>query len=888
MKKYKNCAVIYFKDSFDKNAFFATAKSIANQTGKFSGGIFCYVILPEGLKGRFAEAAAELGNNFEYIYSSDPKEELRKCLMKSEGEYTVMAEIGDIFSEGAFSAAYECFDRVKGSCDIVGLLVNSEDSKYVNYSNGFKEEAGKIYHLTEHYNRRPMDLNGLFIKSNVAAEKAARQKKGFDEIRFLTDILSRRNVFAAAASSAFVTPKTVEIFGVTPDMFERKLDSLLEISNSVISANGFIPLYIQDIILCAVMECLNNSADTANAYHITHYDFNSMWDKLNMLLENIDSSVIMKLSTTRFNKLFLLKEKFGRYCGFDFYYNDMKMMYAVTPTYNLSAFPVMIDIIGIENGKLTVEGICHVPACIDLDAYSIKALVNGKITDTESVERYSDRFFYDKLYLKEAGFKLEIPLNEFLYEIKIADQVQKNICIKNVYRFSNICSLGDELEEDYYYKDGYAVNFSDNSIICRRCDEKARRHWEENLCFAIRQKEPSRADEIIEIRKYYWNNYKNKKKQIWLITDRPDRADDNGEAFFRYMTERGEEDIDLYFILSQDSGSYEKLSKLGKVIEPFSAEHKNLHLLADYIISSQMAEAVYNPFNDDVKYFRGLFRNPKQVFLQHGVINNEHGGKFFSKYGRDFYGFVVSAREEYNYMREPKFHYTDREVWLTGLPRWDRLYRDDKKIITIMPTWRKYLTARTFDEEAGTKIWKVKDDFTDTDYFKFYNGIINSEKLLDAADRYGYKICFMPHVIFLKEADKFGRNGRVVIYDYEKSYREIYAESSLIVTDFSSAVFDFAYMRQPIVYCQFDKDRFYLGHSYTKGYFDHERDGFGEVTYDSESLVAVLTEYMENGCKLKPKYRKRIDEFFSFNDKNCCERVYRLIRDNEKRSEELK
>lgn len=882
MKKYKNCAVIYYKDSFDKNAFYATAESIVNQTGNFSNNIFCYAIVPEKFKDEpFDELTADHKNNFEYIYSSDPKDELRKRLMKSVSEYTVTAEIGDVFSEEAFSSAYECFENVKGSCDIVGLFVNDENKKYVNYNKGFGKEAGKIYHLAEHYNRRPADLKGLFIKSNVAAEKAARQKKGFDEIRFLTDILSRRNVFATAAPSACITPNTKEIFGVSPDVFESRLDSLNEISNGIISSNGFIPLYIQDIILCAVMECLNNSEDTANAYHISHYDFNSMWDKLHLLLENIDGSVIMKLSTTRFNKLFLLKEKYGKYCGFDFYYNDMKIMYAVTPTYNLSSFPVIIDLIDIDGGRLMIEGICHVPACIDIDAYSVKAFINGKPVDAQMIERYSDRFFYDKIYLKEAGFRLEIPLNDFVYEIKIADFVQKNICIKNVYIFSNICSLGDELDDEYYYKDGYVVNFSENAIICRRCDEKARRFWEENLRFTIRRNEPNRADEIIEIRDYYWENYKNKTKQIWLITDRPDRADDNGEAFFRYMTERNEEDIDLYFVLSKDSGAYEELSSIGQVIEPFSAEHKKLHLLADYIISSQMAEAVYNPFNDDVKYFRGLFRNPKQVFLQHGVINNEHGGKFFSRYGRDFCGFVVSAQEEYNYMREPKFHYTHGEVWLTGLPRWDRLYRNDKKIITIMPTWRKYLTTRTFDEEAGTKIWKVNDNFTDTDYFKFYNGIINDEKLLDAADKYGYTICFMPHVIFLKETDKFDRNDRAVIYDYEKSYREIYAESSLIVTDFSSAVFDFAYMRQPIVYCQFDKDRFYLGHSYTKGYFDHERDGFGEVTYDSESLVNVLTEYMADGCQLKPKYRKRIDEFFSFNDKKCCERVYEKIRDSE-------
>lgn len=881
MVNYKYHAVIYFGGSFDKNALYITANSIAEQTGRSANGIFITVIVPERFKNSGIEDIADADKErIKFIYAGDCKEELRKVLTAPISEYVTVAEAGDVFSEDAFSAVYDCFGKVKGNCDVVGIRVETEDKSYQKYNENFTEGAGKIFHLAERFNLHPVGLGGLFIKSNIASEKAARMEKGFDETRFLVDVLSRRNVFAAADSAPCIIPGSANRTAVSPDMFEKKLDELNGISERAASANRVVPFYIQDIFLREVLKCLNNSMEVAAAYHIPHYDFNTMWDKLRMLLVNIDDKIIMELFTTRFNKLFLLREKYGGYCGVDLYYNDLRMMYGNTATYNLSSFPVRFDLIEINGGKLTVEGVCHVPSSVDLDSYEIKAYVNGKLTGAEAVERYSDRNFYDRIYLREAGFRLEIPLAESVYEIRLADSAGGNVCLKNVYEFANICRLGKDIAEDYYYSGGYVVNYSDNAIFCRRCSEKERGYWEETLQFAIKCDTPSRAEEIIEIRDYYWKNRQKKTKQIWLITDRPDRADDNGEAFFRYMIERAEGDIELYFVLSRESGSYEELSGLGEIIEPFSAEHKKLHLLADYIISSQMAEAVYNPFNEDVKYFRGLFRNPKQVFLQHGVINNEHGGRFFSRYGRDFCGFVVSAHEEYNYMREPKFHYSEREVWLTGLPRWDRLYRNDKKKITIMPTWRKYLTTRTFDEEAGTKIWKVNDNFTDTEYFRFYNGVINNTELLDAADKYGYTICFMPHVIFLKETDKFDKNDRAVIYDYEKSYREIYAESSLIVTDFSSAVFDFAYMRQPVVYCQFDKEEFYAGHSYSKGYFDHERDGFGEVTYDVDSLVRVLTEYMAEGCALKPRYRKRIDEFFSFNDKNCCERVYEKIRED--------
>ena len=124
----------------------------------------------------------------------------------------------------------------------------------------------------------------------------------------------------------------------------------------------------------------------------------------------------------------------------------------------------------------------------------------------------------------------------------------------------------------------------------------------------------------------------------------------------------------------------------------------------------------------------------------------------------------------------------------------------------------------------------------------------------------------------------FAADNRVKVLNSDFKYRDIYAQSNLIVTDYSSAVFDFAYLRKPIIYSQFDKEEFFSGnHTYTKGYFEYERDGFGEVEYDLESTVTRIIEYMEHDCQLKEKYRKRIDNFFAFNDKNNCQRVYNEI-----------
>ena len=407
---------------------------------------------------------------------------------------------------------------------------------------------------------------------------------------------------------------------------------------------------------------------------------------------------------------------------------------------------------------------------------------------------------------------------------------------------------------------------------------------EEALRDEIVEKYGCGGEEILALREYYQAYCTEPhEKDIWLFIDRPDRADDNAEALFKYVTEKKLQKVEPIFILDGESPEFERLSEMGTVYSFGSREHLQAFLTCKYVFSSQMSESTTNPFNDQFNCVRDIVRQKKIIFLQHGVTK-DNNGPIFSRYNRNFYGFITSAEGEYEYMRSELMHYSEEAIWLTGMPRYDRLYDNDQKIITIMPTWRKDLTVRVYDEEQGTMIWKTKDDFTESEYFQFYNSMINDEKLISAAKKNHYKIMFMPHVTFLKNACLFKNNNSeaVNICDYDISYREVFALSSLILTDFSSAVFDFAYLYKPVVYSQFDKEHFYKNHTLKPGYFDYERDGFGEVEYDLDSTVNRLIEYIENDCRLKPEYRARIDRFFTFHDRNCCERIVNKVFELEK------
>lgn len=262
--------------------------------------------------------------------------------------------------------------------------------------------------------------------------------------------------------------------------------------------------------------------------------------------------------------------------------------------------------------------------------------------------------------------------------------------------------------------------------------------------------------------------------------------------------------------------------------------------------------------------------------MQHGVTKDNQS-KWLNKYNRNLFGFIVSTKPEYDSAFTYDYFYPEKNIWLTGMPRYDRLVHDERKYVTVMPTWRKSLSSGT--DARG--VWQLGKEFQESEYFHFYDDLLNNERLLGAAEKYGYTICFMPHPNTIDGLHMFRHDPRVKFMDSSYSYKDIFAQTDLMITDYSSVAFDFAYLRKPIVYSQFDRDSFFSGaHSYTEGYFDYERDGFGEVEHTLDGTVDRIIEYMADGCQMKEEYRKRMDETFAFNDRNCSKRVYERIIEN--------
>lgn len=84
---------------------------------------------------------------------------------------------------------------------------------------------------------------------------------------------------------------------------------------------------------------------------------------------------------------------------------------------------------------------------------------------------------------------------------------------------------------------------------------------------------------------------------------------------------------------------------------------------------------------------------------------------------------------------------------------------------------------------------------------------------------------------------------------------EYLTRCSVMITDYSSVAFDFAYMNKPVLYYQFDYDEFRKG-QYSEGYFSYKDDGFGPVFEDANIISDELLKIKD------PIYKERMDKFF--------------------------
>lgn len=214
----------------------------------------------------------------------------------------------------------------------------------------------------------------------------------------------------------------------------------------------------------------------------------------------------------------------------------------------------------------------------------------------------------------------------------------------------------------------------------------------------------------------------------------------------------------------------------------------------------------------------------------------------------------------------------EKNVYATGFPRTDTFFNKEyirktreeiyaehpflrnKKVIVFAPTYRgKNLKVANYDFEQLDldKIYEeLKDEYVFI--FKWHPAIYNN---LESG-----KLNFD----FSKYEDFY--------YDFSnyRDINDILLITDVLITDYSSVVFDYLLVNKPIVYFTYDLEEYQQERGL---YYPFEDYIYGDVALNSEELIeAIRNENMET-----EKREKFNEKFMKACDGNSTERVYKLI-----------
>lgn len=348
-------------------------------------------------------------------------------------------------------------------------------------------------------------------------------------------------------------------------------------------------------------------------------------------------------------------------------------------------------------------------------------------------------------------------------------------------------------------------------------------------------------------------------KDIWVIGERPYKAQDNGYFFFKYMRENYPKKK-VYYVIEKDSPDLDKVKGLGNILYFKSRKHIKYMLLADVILCSHHTDFLYPVRSQRFKKAVAA----KKVFLQHGILGTKN---ILANYGKDAHTFetdlfLVSSEFEKEIVVDD-FGYLPKEVEVTGLSRFDTLLNPDvptKNQLLIIPTWRNWLNE--------------KETFVKSEYYSRYLALLQSEELRTFSKKYSMDILFCLHPNMQHYTHLFEQDGVTIVHQGDRDVQVLMKESKLMITDYSSVGFDFSFLDKPVIYYQFDREKF-LGKD--PSHLNLDQDLPGSIVLNQEDLFETLNLYGQSHFAISEESKKRAKKFLTYRDRQTNERIFQAV-----------
>lgn len=358
---------------------------------------------------------------------------------------------------------------------------------------------------------------------------------------------------------------------------------------------------------------------------------------------------------------------------------------------------------------------------------------------------------------------------------------------------------------------------------------------------------------------YFINLFYKKKEPAILIYEKDSMtAQDNGFSFFNYLYKNSTTN-NFFFIINRNSPQSNLVPK-NKVIYQYSLKYFYylIHVKGFFIASeARMHVAGKNQYSGEIPK---QIRLKKHLFLQHGVTAAKKVCIFKKNSNGDTDVFCTSSEKEKNIIVN-ELGYNEHEVIITGLSRWDNLIKDTKEnTILYMPTWRNWL------EDT------IEKDFVQSNYYESIKSFLNNQDLINFLEKKELNLLFCLHPKFNNLSNEFLSNSRSIkiIRQDEYEINNLISKSAMLISDYSSVMWDFIYVKKPIILYQFDQNEYV---QQTGSYVDFDKSFIADIALNEEKTIELIKYYFYKDFIPKPIHILESENWFLYKDSNNSKRI---------------
>lgn len=215
------------------------------------------------------------------------------------------------------------------------------------------------------------------------------------------------------------------------------------------------------------------------------------------------------------------------------------------------------------------------------------------------------------------------------------------------------------------------------------------------------------------------------------------------------------------------------------------------------------------------------------------------------------------------------FGVSDTNVYALGLPKSDEFFRRLKEIEIFKKNPYKEYIYQKYGIPADKKLILYAPTFRDNKE--------QNPRLIELLDELGQKLpedyCLglrlHPHIAHSFDKQKLGKN--ICQLSFEKDVNTVLMATDLLITDYSSIIFEYCLLKRPMIFYAYDYEEFSdQGRGF---YYPYEAFVPGPVAYGCEEVLNILQE--------KKFEQNKIEEFISmhyaYTDGNATDRLIKLI-----------